>query len=79
MLTERIGEGQAEQDRIKDMLTTQAAVAVVAGVVEAGGTGAAAGGWDTAQHRDTTITTITEIKTQLNALITALKAGKVIG
>jgi hypothetical protein len=54
------------------------AVAAVAGSVPAGGTGAAAGGWDTAGNRDTAITTATEIKTQLNALLTQLKASGVI-
>lgn len=44
--------------------------AAVAGTVEAGGVGAAAGGWDTAGHRDTTIATISEMKTTVNALVT---------
>lgn len=74
MLAGRLDEGQAEFDRIKNIgAVATVAVASVAGTVEAGGTGAAAGGWDTAGHRDTTITTITEIKTQLNALLTALR------
>ncbi len=46
-----------------------ATVAAVAGTVVAGGTGSADGGWDTAAHRDTTITTIGEMKTSINALI----------
>lgn len=46
--------------------------ATVAGTVEAGGVGAAAGGWDTAGHRDTTITTIGEMKTTLNAAVVDL-------
>lgn len=49
-------------------------VADVAGTIPAGGTGTAAGGWDTAGNRNTAITTITEIKTQLNALLTELRA-----
>lgn len=40
--------------------------------VPAGGTGTTAGGWDTAGNRNTSITTFTEIKTQLNAWISAL-------
>jgi len=44
----------------------------VAGTIEAGGTGAAAGGWDTSGHRDTTITTISEMKTTINALLVDL-------
>jgi len=41
----------------------QAAVtATVTAVAPAGGTGAAAGGWDTAGHRDTAIATINESK-----------------
>ena len=44
----------------------------VAGAVPAGGTGAAAGAWDTAANRDTAITTISEIKTSVNAAIVDL-------
>lgn len=47
-------------------------VAAVAGTIPAGGTGAAAGGWDTAPHRDTAITSVTETITQLNAMRTSL-------
>lgn len=55
-----------------------ATVAAVAGLIPAGGTGAAAGGWDTAPNRDTAITTAGEIKTQLNALIAALKTAGLV-
>lgn len=48
-------------------------VAAVAGSVPAGGTGAAAGGWDTANNRNTAITTMTEVITQFNALRTSLR------
>lgn len=78
MLLDRIAEGQADADRLKEILTTGSAVASVAGSIPAGGTGAAAGGWDTAANRDTAITTMTEIKTQLNALLTELRARKII-
>ncbi len=44
--------------------------AAVAGSIPAGGTGAAAGGWDTSGHRDTAITTITEMITTINAMRT---------
>lgn len=54
------------------------AVANVAGSVVAGGTGATGGAWDTAGHRDTSITTITEIKTQLNALLASLRTSGII-
>lgn len=50
------------------------AIANVAGTIPAGGTGAAAGAWDTSGNRDTAITTMNEIKTQLNALMTELRA-----
>lgn len=43
--------------------------AAVTGLVPAGGTGAAAGGWATAGDRDTAIATITELKTKLNAVV----------
>lgn len=49
-------------------------IANVVGTIPAGGTGTAAGGWDTAGNRDTAITTMTEIRTQLNALLTELRA-----
>lgn len=52
-------------------LTAQT-VANVAGLIPAGGTGAAAGGWDTAPNRDTAITTIGELKTVINNTLTAL-------
>lgn len=48
--------------------------AAVAGLVPAGGTGAAAGGWDTAPNRDTAIATIGEMKTQINALVVDITA-----
>jgi len=46
--------------------------AAVAGTVEAGGTGAEEGCWDTAAHRNTTITTLGEMKTTTNALLVDL-------
>ena len=49
-------------------------IADVAGSIVAGGIGAAAGGWDTAPNRDTSITTMTEIKTVLNGLAADLAA-----
>lgn len=78
MLAERIGEGSAEETILRAILQTRPTVAAVAGSVPAGGTGAAAGGWDTSGNRDTAITTITEIKAQLNALLVQLKAAKII-
>lgn len=74
MLAGRLDEGQAEYDRLKQIGTTATVtVAAVAGSIPAGGTGAAAGAWDTSGNRDTAIATITEIKTQLNSLMTALR------
>jgi len=78
MLTSRIAEGQAEEERIQAILTTQDAVADVAGTIPAGGTGAAAGGWDTAGNRNTAITTMSELITQFNALLAELRAAKII-
>lgn len=78
MLVERIAEGAAEEVILEAMLQTRPTVAAVAGSIPAGGTGAAAGGWDTSGNRDTAITTMTEIKTQLNALLVQLKAAKII-
>ena len=48
-------------------------IADIAGTVPAGGTGAAAGAWDTAAHRDTAITTIGEIITKVNAALDTLR------
>lgn len=90
MLIDRIAEGQADADRIKNILTTGAAVvnsaAAVPAAAPAGGTGAAAGGWDTAVNRDAAITTIngvrtlaSELQTQLNALLAELRNRKIIG
>ena len=60
------------------LLVPGAAVANVAGTVPAGGAGAAAGAWDTAANRDTAITTMTETRTQLNALLARLRSQGVI-
>ena len=74
MLAGRMDEGQAEFDRLKAIGTTPTVtVANVAGTIPAGGTGAAAGAWDTSGNRDTAITTLGEIRTQLNALLTTLR------
>ncbi len=50
----------------------------VAGAVPAGGTGTAAGGWDTAANRDIAIATIIELKTRINALQAALRTAGVL-
>lgn len=63
--------------------TTVADVAsAIPAAAPAGGTGTAAGGWDTAGNRDAAITTInglrtavSEIKTQLNALMAASRTA----
>ncbi|MGQ0835641.1 MAG: hypothetical protein ACT4O5_12125 [Gammaproteobacteria bacterium] len=89
MMIDRIAEGQTEADRLKNILTTGAAVANSAASVPAaapaGGVGAAAGGWDTAVNRDAAITTInglrtlaSELQTQLNALLAELRNRKII-
>ena len=44
----------------------------VDGTIPAGGTGMAAGAYDTAMNRDTMLATVTELKASVNALITAL-------
>lgn len=64
--------------RSKDEHSTPLATTTVAGVIPAGGVGAAAGGWDTAGNRDTAITTITEIKTDLIAVRDALIAQGIL-
>jgi len=54
---------------------TPVTIANVAGSIVAGGTGAAAGGWDTAGNRDTSITTMGEFKTVINNILTQLEAA----
>lgn len=49
-------------------LTTQSAAA------PAGGTGTAAGGWDTAANRDAAIATINNLRTRVSQLEAALQA-----
>ena len=64
-------EGQSEYTQTystADKIHANFTSADVAGSIPAGGTGTAAGGWDTAANRDTAITTMTEIKTTVNAL-----------
>lgn len=55
-----------------------AAVDDVAGLTPAGGTGATAGAYDTAAHRDELIATVAEIKTQLNALLAELRTAGIV-
>lgn len=55
-----------------------AAVANVAGPTPAGGTGATAGAYDTAAHRDELIATVAELKTKLNALLAELRTAGII-
>jgi hypothetical protein len=50
--------------------TTSAVTETIAAVAPAGGTGATAGGWDTAGNRDLAITTINETKAMTLALKT---------
>lgn len=59
--------------------------APVTAAAPAGGTGTAAGGWDTAGNRDLAITTINqtrtlalELQTKLNALISSLETNGII-
>lgn len=74
MMLERITEGPHEALRLKNILTTGAAVASAAAATStaiatatpdaapAGGTGAAAGAWDTAANRDAAIATINGLR-----------------
>jgi hypothetical protein len=59
-------------------LIPQAAVADVAGTTPAGGTGATAGAYDTAAHRDALIATVAELKTQLNSLLAKLRTAGIV-
>lgn len=53
---------------------TPSALTVTVAAAPAGGTGTAAGGWDTAGNRDLAITTINNLKARVDQLETALKA-----
>lgn len=55
-----------------------AAVATVAGNTPAGGSGATAGAYDTAAHRDELIATVAEIKASLNDLLTKLRTAGIV-
>lgn len=50
-----------------------------AGAAPAGGTGTAAGGWDTAANRDAAIATINNLRTRVTELETFLKALGFVG
>lgn len=52
-----------------------ALVAAVAGTTPAGGSGATAGAYDTAENRDALIATVAEIKASLNDLIAKMKTA----
>jgi hypothetical protein len=49
------------------------------GAAPAGGTGTAAGGWDTAANRDAAIAVINNLRTRVTELETALKALGFLG
>lgn len=69
--------GSAElNDLIADLPV--AAVADIAGATPAGGTGATAGAYDTAAHRDELIATVAEIKLQLNTLLSELRTAGIL-
>lgn len=56
--------------RVVPEATVAPVAETVTAAAPAGGTGAAAGCWDTAAHRDTAITTINEIKALLESIKT---------
>lgn len=58
----------------KPPIVQPAALVATVAAAPAGGTGTAAGAWDTAAHRDTAIATINNLKTRLDALIINLQA-----
>ena len=58
---------------------TPTALTATTAAAPAGGTGTAAGGWDTAANRDLAIATINNLKTRLDQLETALKALGFLG
>lgn len=56
----------------------QAAMTADAGAAPVGGTGATAGAWDTAAHRDAAIATINNLRTRLIEVEIALKAVRIL-
>ena len=56
----------------------QAAQPATVAAAPAGGTGTAAGGWDTAINRDTAITLINNLKTRLDALEIKLQTARIL-
>lgn len=70
---------------VKQSATVAASAVTIPSAAPAGGTGTAAGGWDTAVNRDAAIATInglvtdaTGYKTTINAILTALKAAGIM-
>lgn len=70
---------------VKQSATVSASAVTVPTAAPAGGTGTAAGGWDTAVDRDAAITTINglvtaaaDYKTKINAIIAALQAAGIM-
>lgn len=57
-----------------EKVVQQSALTAQVAVAPAGGTGAAAGAWDTAGNRDTAIATINNNRTRIAEIETALKA-----
>jgi len=55
------------------------AITATVAAAPAGGTGTAAGGWDTAGNRDAAIATINNLKTRVDAMEAALKALGFLG
>lgn len=69
--------GSSELNNTMTAIPT-AAIADVAGTTPAGGTGATAGAYDTAAHRDALIATVAEIKLQLNTLLAQLRTAGIV-
>ena len=69
------------KDRIPGLSSSFAPSALTAasGAAPAGGTGTAAGGWDTAANRDAAIAVINNLRTRVTELETALKALGFLG
>lgn len=58
---------------------TPTSLTATAAAAPAGGTGTAAGGWDTAANRNAAIATINNLKTRVDAMEAALQALGFLG
>lgn len=73
------GDGLVDSGQPVTFGAQEAAITDNTTAIPAGGSGAAAGAWDTAGNRDTAITEMNAIRVDLNSVLAALRAVGIIG